>query len=54
MFFFIILVFLQGITRTVEQRRQLIKRMEPLAEENEKLKAVIILMEKNIQKAQRE
>ena len=28
--------------------------MEPLAEENEKLKAAMILMEKNIQSAQRE
>ena len=45
---------LQGITRTAEQRHQLIKRMEPLAEENEKLKAAMILMEKNIQSAQRE
>ena len=45
---------LQGITRTTEQRHQLIKRMEPLTEENEKLKAAMILMEKNIQSAQRE
>ena len=42
---------LQGITWTVEQCRQLIKRIEPLAEENEKLKEVIKLMEKNIQRA---
>ena len=54
MFFFIILAFLQGITRTTEQRHQLIKRMEPLAKENEKLKEAMKLMEKNIQRAQRE
>ena len=54
MFFFIILAFSQGITRTAEQRCQLIKRMEPLIEENEKLKEVMNLMEKNIQRAQRE
>ena len=52
--FFIILLFLQGIARTAEQQRQLIKRMEPLIEENEKLKEVMKLMEKNIQRAQRE
>ena len=51
---FIILVFLQGIAQTTEQRRQLIKRMEPLAKENEKLKEVMNLMERNIQRAQRE
>ena len=45
---------LQGITQTVEQRHQLIKRMEPLAEENKKLKAAMNLSERNIQKAQRE
>ena len=45
---------LQGITQTTEQRHQLIKRMEPLAEENEKLKEAMKLMERNIQKAQRE
>ena len=45
---------LQGITRTAEQRRQLIKRMEPLIEENEKLKETMKLMEKNIQRAQHE
>ena len=45
---------LQGITRTAKQWCQLIKRMEPLAEENEKLKEVMKLMEKNIQRAQRE
>ena len=54
MFFFIILALLQGIARTVEQRCQLIKRMEPLAEENEKLKEAMKLMEKNVQRAQRE
>ena len=32
----------------------MIKRMEPLAEENEKLKETMKLMEKNIQRAQRE
>ena len=51
---FIILSFLQGITRTTEQWRQLIKRMEPLAEENEKLKEAMKLMEKNIHRAQHE
>ena len=45
---------LQGITRTAEQRHQLIKRMEPLAEENEKLKAAMNLTKINIQRAQRE
>ena len=45
---------LQGITRTAKQRHQLIKRMEPLAEENEKLKAAMNLMERNIQRAQHE
>ena len=49
--FFIILVLLQGIDRATEQRRQLIKRMEPLAEENAKLKEVMKLMEKNVQRA---
>ena len=52
--FFIVLLLLQGIARTAEQRRQLIKRMEPLAEENAKLKEAVKLMEKNIQRAQRE
>ena len=32
----------------------MIKRMEPLAEENQKLKEAMNLMEKNIQRAQRE
>ena len=45
------LVALQGIARTAEQRQQLIKRMEPLTEENEKLKDAVKLMEKNIQRA---
>ena len=44
---------LQGITRTAEQRHQLIKRMEPLAEENEKLREAMNLMERNIQRARR-
>ena len=48
------MVCLQGIARTAEQWHQLIKRMEPLAEENEKLKEAMKLMEKNIQGAQRE
>ena len=39
---------LQGIARTTVQQQQLIKRMEPLAEENEKLKEVVKLMEKNV------
>ena len=32
----------------------MIKRMEPLTEENEKLREAMKLMEKNIQRAQRE
>ena len=47
-------MLLQGIARTVKQRRQLIKRMEPLAKENAKLKEVMKLMEKNVLRAQRE
>ena len=39
---------LQGIARTDEQRQQLIKRMEPLVEENEKLREAMKLMEKNV------
>ena len=39
---------LQGIAQTAEQRHQLIKRVEPLAEENEKHKAAMNLMERNI------
>ena len=46
--FFIVLVCLQGIARTAKQRRQLIKRMEPLAKENTKLKEAMKLMEKNV------
>ena len=49
-----VIVHLQEITRVAEQRRQLIKRMEPLAEENKKLKEARNLSEKNIQRAQRE
>lgn len=45
---------IKEITRVAEQRRQLIKRMEPLAEENKKLKEARNLSEKNIQRAQRE
>ena len=45
---------LQGITRTAKQRHQLIKRMEPLAEENEKLREAMNLIERNIQRARRE
>ena len=44
---------LQGIARTAVQWQQLIKRMEPLAEENAKLKEAMKLMEKNVQRAQR-
>ena len=47
-------MLLHGIARTAEQRRQLIKRMEPLTDENKKLKEAMKLMEKNIQRAQRE
>ena len=39
---------LQGIARTAKQRLHLIKRMDPLAEENTKLKEAMKLMEKNI------
>ena len=39
---------LQEITRVAEKRRQLIKRMEPLAEENEKLKEAMDLLDRNI------
>ena len=41
----------QGITRAAEQWHQLNKRMEPLAEENEKLKKAVKLMEKNVHRA---
>ena len=44
---------LQGIAWTAIQWQQLIKRMEPLAKENEKLREAIKLMEKNVQRAQR-
>ena len=50
----IIIGHLSGITRTTEQRHQLIKRMEPLTEENKKLKAAMNVIERNIQKVQRE
>ena len=42
------MVRLQGITWTAELWHQLIKRMEPLTEENAKLKEAMKLMEKNI------
>ena len=51
--FLIVLVLLRVIARTAEQWRQLIKRMEPLAEENAKLKEAMNLTERNIQRAQR-
>ena len=44
----------QGITQTAEHRHQLIKRMEPLTEENQKLKEAMNLLEKNTQRTQRE
>ena len=44
----------QGITRTTEHRHQLIKRMEPLAEENQKLKEAMNLSGRNTQRARRE
>ena len=46
------MVLLQGIAQTAEQWRQLIKRMEPLTKENEKLKEALKLIEKNVQRAQ--
>ena len=46
------MVLLQGIARSTDIRRQLIKRMEPLTEENTKLKEAMKLMEKNVQRAQ--
>ena len=46
--FFIIIVRLQGITQNAEQRHQLIKRMEPLTEENAKLKEAVKIMEINV------
>ena len=48
------LVALQGIAWTIEQQQQLIKRMEPLTEENEKLREAMKLMEKNVRRAQQE
>ena len=42
------------MTRTAEHHYQLIKRMEPLAEQNKKLKEAMNLSKKNIQRAQRE
>ena len=50
----IVIVHLQEITQTAEQRRQMIKRMEPLTEENEKLKEAVNASERNIQRARRE
>ena len=44
----------QGIARTAEQRHQLTKRMEPLAEENKILREALSLSEKSIQRAHRE
>jgi len=41
-------MLLQGIAQTAEQWRYLIKRMEPLAEENANLKEAMALMEKNV------
>ena len=40
------------MTRTTEQQHQMIKRMEPLAKENEKLKEAVNVSERNIQRAQ--
>ena len=39
---------LQVIARTTVQQQHLIKRMESLIEENEKLKVAVKLMEKNV------
>jgi len=50
----IVLVNFQGITQTAEHRHHLIKRMEPLNEENRKLKEAMKLLEKNTQRSQRE
>ena len=52
--FNIVIMHLQEITWTTEQRHQLIKRMEPLAEENEKLKEAVDVSERNNLRAQRE
>ncbi|XP_066320251.1 uncharacterized protein [Miscanthus floridulus] len=45
---------IKGIARTADQRHQLIKRMEPLAEENKILREALSLADKSIQRAQRE
>ena len=50
----IVLVNFQGLTWTTEHRHHLIKRMEPLAKENRKLKEAMKLLEKNAQRSQRE
>ena len=50
----IVLVNFLGITRTTEHRHHLIKRMEPLTEENQKLKEAMKLLEKNAQRSQHE
>ena len=44
----------QGITQTAEHWHQLMKWMEPLAEENQKLKEAMNLLERNTQRARRE
>lgn len=43
-------MFVQSIARTTEHRQGLIRRIEPLAEENEKLKEAVKLMEKNVER----
>ena len=50
----IIIVNFKGITQTAEHHHQLIKRMEPIAEENRKLKEAMKLLEKNTQRSRRE
>ena len=42
------------MTRTTEQQHQMIKRMEPLAKENQKLKEAINLSERHTQRARHE
>ena len=49
--FDVVIVHAQEITRIAEQRCQMIKQMEPLAEENEKLKEAVNVSERNIQRA---
>ena len=49
--FDIVIVRAQEITQIAKHHRQMIKRMEPLAEENEKLKEAMNLSERNIQRA---